>query len=394
MIRNALGDSMLREEFIMKKKYVWLVCMLLSFAVVGCSGKDTNDAEQTLQEIQTTVAPVQAETTKKNTEENADDEELVYMQKTVREKEENVIGNKTETAAKMTIINQTGAEISSLYIRPHTENYYDGNWGDELIQGTFTLKNGEKAVYYFETNQKDDYGNTISIFDIRITYTEVGKDECFFRKLPLNIITEIRLCMENTEGTSIPYAKYLSRNSEKEVSTLQEVKQRLGYTSNSSDAYPDLEDADTSGYDSSTTDTGGYEDTSTSQDTGIYGDTGSNTDSDIYGDTGSDTNSDGYEDSSQGGYGDGSQTGENDSGSSGSDGGYSDSGIGNDLIATAESCVGKTLDELIGMIGEPTGGSDYEKEPETGETGYHYYDNFTISTTFDENQNEIVAGVW
>ena len=44
-------------------------------------------------------------------------------------------------------------------------------------------------------------------------------------------------------------------------------------------------------------------------------------------------------------------------------------------------------------LGEANG-SDYENEPETGETGYHYYDSFTVSTTVDDSGNEVVAGVW
>ena len=51
------------------------------------------------------------------------------------------------------------------------------------------------------------------------------------------------------------------------------------------------------------------------------------------------------------------------------------------------------LSSLIAALGEANG-SDYENEPETGETGYHYYDTFTVSTTVDESGNEVVAGVW
>ena len=43
--------------------------------------------------------------------------------------------------------------------------------------------------------------------------------------------------------------------------------------------------------------------------------------------------------------------------------------------------------------GSPNG-SDYEDEPESGKTGYYYYDTFTVSTTFDDDGNEVVSGVW
>ena len=62
-------------------------------------------------------------------------------------------------------------------------------------------------------------------------------------------------------------------------------------------------------------------------------------------------------------------------------------------IGSAESCIGSSVEVLFGTIGEPQG-SDYVDEPESGETGYHYYDSFTVYTTVDENGNEIVAGVW
>ena len=59
----------------------------------------------------------------------------------------------------------------------------------------------------------------------------------------------------------------------------------------------------------------------------------------------------------------------------------------------AKQYIGQPLSSLIAALGDANG-SDYENEPETGETGYHYYDTFTVSTTVDESGNEVVAGVW
>ena len=61
--------------------------------------------------------------------------------------------------------------------------------------------------------------------------------------------------------------------------------------------------------------------------------------------------------------------------------------------SVAEEYIGQSFDNLVNACGEPTG-SDWVDEPESGETGYHYYDSFTVSTVIDENGNEIVAGVW
>ena len=66
---------------------------------------------------------------------------------------------------------------------------------------------------------------------------------------------------------------------------------------------------------------------------------------------------------------------------------------GGDMISTAEQYIGQPLDALEGACGSPQG-SSYEDDPETGKTGFHYYSNFTVSTTVDENGNEIVAGIW
>ena len=51
------------------------------------------------------------------------------------------------------------------------------------------------------------------------------------------------------------------------------------------------------------------------------------------------------------------------------------------------------ISDLENACGSPNG-SDYEDEPESGKTGYYYYDTFTVSTTFDADGNEVVSGVW
>lgn len=63
------------------------------------------------------------------------------------------------------------------------------------------------------------------------------------------------------------------------------------------------------------------------------------------------------------------------------------------MIATAQQYIGQSLSALEGACGSPQG-SDYEDDPETGKMGLHYYSNFTVSTTVDENGNEIVSGIW
>lgn len=308
----------------MKKQYMLLAGLLaVCIAAAGCGSKTESE-----QQAEVTVTPTQ----------EPEEENLVNMQVAAEEEEiKNIIGTKTDTASEVTIVNKTGGEIKAIYIRPNTDD--DDEWGDELIDGAFTLKDGDKALYYFEKNAKDEDGNTITMYDIRITYAEEDRNECFFRKLPLTTISQISLCMDGVGEDSIPYAKYFSTSSKKEVSTLEEVKERLGLSGDSSD-----DGDEENGYDenSQTTPTP----TSAPQI---------------------------------------SQSPEPTETPSG--------GEDDDPISAAKECIGQSLDALYSACGSPNG-SDYVEEPESGKTGYYYYDTFTVSTTVDENGNEVVAGVW
>ncbi len=310
----------------MKKRYVMLAAVLtFSLAAVGCGKKEEPKAEPPA----ATATPVPTSAPTQGA--------LVQMQKSENSDIKNVIGEKTSTASKVIMINQTGGDVASIYVRPTIDD--DEEWGSELVQGKFVLKNSEKALYYFDPNQKDEDGNTVSTYDIRIVYTEEDRSECYFRKLPLKNISQITLCMDESGDSSIPYAKYLSGTSKKEFSTLNEVKQRLGLL----DSEDDTEDE---------------EQTETPEPTEMPETTPTP---------------------------DVTQAPEEPA--------DPDELPKTDEIKAAESCIGQSLDTLIGVCGEPIG-SDYQEEPETGETGYHYYDTFTVSTTVDEDGNEIVSGVW
>lgn len=313
----------------MKKQCLMLAGILaLSLSVAGCGKKEAVVEPQ----IQATATPAPTLTPTTGAQEG----ELVEMQKSEDSDITNIIGQKTATASKVILVNQTGADISGIYFRGTIDD--DEEWGTELVQGKFVLKNGEKALYYYDPSAKDLEGNTISTYDIRITYADEDRNDCYFRKLPLRTISQITLCMDETEDYSIPYARYITGSSKKEFSTLNEVKKRLGLLD--SEGESDEEDEETptptpTPYAAAVTPTPAP--TETPADNG----------------------------NSQ----------------------------GDEMIRTAESYIGQSLDALISACGEPSG-SDYEEEPETGETGYHYYNNFTVSTTVDENGNEIVAGVW
>lgn len=335
----------------MKKRYLLLAGLLIVAMAAGCGKKDDTSGEAP----QVTATPT-PEVTKAAGQ-------LVEMQKSDDSNIKNVMGEKTETASKVVLINQTGDDIEALYIRPNTDSEDEETWGEDLINKMFTLTNGDKALYYYDKNVKDDEGKTVTSYDVRITYTDEDKNECFFRKLPLTVITQLTLRMDGTGEDSIPYATYLTGTGTKETSTLNEVKKRLGLDDEDSSSADDSDNAD--------------DNTDENANTGSGKDNTQSSDSD--------DNSQNDSQGNSGNSGDTQNPSEQDSGGSGTD--------SQDKISIAEGYIGQSLDSLISACGQPTG-EDYEDEPETGRTGYHYYSNFTVSTTVDENGNEIVAGVW
>ena len=336
----------------MKKRYLILAGLLvMTVAAAGCGKKQTAETEP----VQATATPT-PEVTKAV--------DMVDMQQTTDEDIKNIMGEKSATASKIIFVNNTGDDIQSLYIRTHVdedssdgEDDEDDGWGDDLINGMFTLTDKDKALYYLPANTQQNANKSTASYDIRIAYTDEDKNECFFRDIPLGTISQITLCMDGTDEDAIPYAKYLTGTSTKEVSTLDAVKKRLGMDDNS-DSTDDSDKDSTDNSDSTDSD--------------------NNSDNnDNNGDNGNGGNSD---DPGNGGNTD--DPGNNDN--PGNDG---------DMISIAEQYIGQSLDALESACGSPQG-SSYEDDPETGKTGFHYYSNFTVSTTVDENGNEIVAGIW
>lgn len=317
-----------------KKKYL-AVAGLMALAVVisGCGKKNSGDSV-----VQATPTPTQ-ETAVTATP----TPELINMEEAV---EKNVMGEKTSTASKVTIVNKTGSEVAAIYVRETpSDDSEDDEWGDDLVNGMFTLKNGESAVYYYEK------GSSSVTYDIRITYSDEEKNECFFRKLPLTTMKQITLRMDGSGDDSIPYATYLTASSTKEVSTLNDVKKRLGLSTDDSDsdssATPTPTDSsdDSSSSNSSNSDSNNANPTSTPS---------------------ADNNSDPDD---------------------------NDTDPTNSTIQKAESYIGMSIDDLESAVGAAQS-SEYDDDDTAGTTGYYYYSDFTVSTSVDENGNEIVTGVW
>ena len=217
-------------------------------------------------------------------------------------------------------------------------------------------------MYYFSPNATEDSTKNTASYDIRVGFSDEDKNECFFRDIPLGTISQITLCMSGTDEDAIPYAKYLTGSTKREISTLNDVKKRLGMTDDSDSTDDQNTNSDNSDNSSQNTDS----------DSNSNADNSGNTD---------DNNS-----------GSNSNSGDDNNNGDDNNGGNDNSG-GDDMISTAEKYVGQSIDALQSACGSPQG-SSYETDPETGKTGFYYYSNFTVSTTVDENGNEIVSKIW
>ncbi|MGI6069233.1 MAG: hypothetical protein ACOYBE_02290 [Blautia sp.] len=210
----------------MKKKLLIMAGLLaLCLAFSGCGDKDKTDKTD-----------IKTEQKAEDKEQKEDD--LVSMEKdssTIdKSKITKFLGTKTATAAEVVVTNETGREISEFYMRPtpvvsagDDEDYEESSWGADLIQDKFTLKDKERAILYYDKDNKDINNKTVKNYDLQIAYEGMDATEnCFFRDLDLTAMEEITLHFDD----GIPYVKYKNTVTNKEVSTLAEVKKRLGIT--------------------------------------------------------------------------------------------------------------------------------------------------------------------
>ena len=162
----------------MKKRYLILAGILAaSMLAAGCGKKNSVAPEQ---KVEATVTPTVTEAAKTD---------VVEMQTSTDDTAniKNVMGTKSETTTSIVFTNKMGSAISAIYVRPTRDDGDDSDetWGSDLVNGKFTLADKDKAVYYMEKSQKDDDGNAVTSFDVRITFSDEEQNECFFRKLPL-----------------------------------------------------------------------------------------------------------------------------------------------------------------------------------------------------------------
>ena len=157
--------------------------------------------------------------------------------------------------------------------------------------------------------------------------------------------------MDGEDEDAIPYATYVTSSGGSEVSTLNDVKERLGLdTDEDSDSATPTPVPDDSSVPSNEPDP-----TSTP----VPAEPGDNNNNDTPSNGGDNTNTE-----------------------------PTDS-----TIETAKGYIGKSVDDLIGAVGDAQS-SEWDNDETTGTSGYYYYPNFTVATTVDESGNEVVSGVW
>lgn len=320
----------------MKKRYLAIIGLLVLCLAAGCGKKNNTDDKK--DDKTPTIE------TKKDVE-----DDLVEMQKTTgvdKSKITKIIGTKSTTAGELVITNKTGVKISQLFVRPVN----DEEWGEELIDGKFTIGNGEQALYYYDKEAKTDSGSKVIKYDMQIQ--DDNGSIYYYRNLKFSDMEEIKL---NLSTDDVPYATYYSTSLKKEMSTKKEAEARVDGTYDESKDYTQEADetetptpTPTSGPSSQATATPTATPTPTvdpSTDAGQQ-------------QQGQDTREE-----------------------------------PNDLADQAGGYIGQNLDSLMNAVGGPNS-SEYEEDPETGaEVGYHYYNGFTVSTAQQDGQ-EIVTGVW
>ena len=348
----------------MKKRYLILAGILAASMLAAGCGKSSSTSVAPEQKVEATVAPTVTEAAKSD---------VVEMQKSSDDTDniKNVMGTKSDTTTSIVFTNKMGSTISGIYVRPTRDDGDDSDetWGSDLVNGKFTLASNDKAVYYMEKSQKDENGDAVTSFDVRVTFSDEDQNECFFRQLPLLTISQLNLCMDGEGEDGIPYATYLTSGSTKEVSTLKDVKARLGIEDDSSES----DSADS-------TDSTDVTPTPAASDT----DNGDSSDS---------SSSDGSDSASTPDPTSAPSSSDSSSSSSDDPDPTSAPSSDDDPASVAAGYIGQSMSDLENACGSPNG-SDYEDEPESGKTGYYYYDTFTVSTTFDDNGNEVVSGVW
>ena len=131
----------------MKKKYLLAVlCLTAVLAAAGCGNEKKEEAEST-----PTPTPTQ-------------EAETLEMTETPE------VGEKTDTSQSIQLTNETGAEVTSVWLRVSGQE----EWGEELVQGSFTIPEAESFNLNYEPQETAEDGTTalVEAWDLSVGYED------------------------------------------------------------------------------------------------------------------------------------------------------------------------------------------------------------------------------
>ena len=175
----------------MKKKYLLAVlCLTAVLAVAGCGNEKKEEAEST-----PTPTPTQ-------------EAETLDMTETPE------VGEKTDTSRSIQLTNETGAEVTSVWLRVSGQE----EWGEELVQGSFTIPEAESFNLNYEPQETAEDGTTapVEAWDLSVGYEDGSY--VVMNQVDLQAVTEMTMCWED----DVAFVKYQDPDTQEEVSTKED----------------------------------------------------------------------------------------------------------------------------------------------------------------------------
>ena len=175
----------------MKKKYLLAVlCLTAVLAVAGCGNEKKEEAEST-----PTPTPTQ-------------EAEALEMTETPE------VGEKTDSSRSIQLTNETGAEVTSVWLRVSGQE----EWGEELVQGSFTIPEAESFNLNYEPQETAEDGTTapVEAWDLSVGYEDGSY--VVMNQVDLQAVTEMTMCWED----DVAFVKYQDPDTQEEVSTKED----------------------------------------------------------------------------------------------------------------------------------------------------------------------------
>ena len=80
------------------------------------------------------------------------------------------VGEKTDSSRSIQLTNETGAEVTSVWLRVSGQE----EWGEELVQGSFTIPEAESFNLNYEPQETAEDGTTapVEAWDLSVGYED------------------------------------------------------------------------------------------------------------------------------------------------------------------------------------------------------------------------------